>query len=177
MDVVGVQHIVFENRSIYKNQRPMALAKEEQGTGDGSAMRFRTTCWNLVFNSGNVERRCLKPTDDLTAEGVFDAGWANILIDSVMMRVSEEYRRQSKERALERLCIHLNLKRDETTGSYEESAKQLELSLAVVKMLVCRMRKRFAAFLRNEVAKTVLDPADIHGLYETLVAIGGRLER
>jgi RNA polymerase sigma factor (sigma-70 family) len=126
------------------------------------------------------ERYCLERIDDLTAATVFDAHWARILIDRVMMRLSEEYRRQNKASAFERLRVHLNLKGDETTGSYEKSAKELGLSPAAVKTLVCRMRKRFAALLRNEVAKTVLDPADIdaeiHALYKALVATEGRLE-
>ena len=97
------------------------------------------------------------------------------------MRLSEEYRCQRKERAFESLRIHLNLKGGETSGSYERSANELGLSLAAVKTQVHRMRKRFAAFLRDEVAKTVLDPADIdaeiHALYDALVATEGRLER
>jgi len=123
----------------------------------------------------------LEPTEDLTAETVFDARWANVLIDRVMMRLSEEYRRQSKGDAFERLRIHLNVKGDETTCSYAQSAKELGLSLGGVKTMVFRMRKRFAALLRDEVSKTLLDPADvdaeIHALYGALVATEGRLER
>jgi DNA-directed RNA polymerase specialized sigma24 family protein len=122
----------------------------------------------------------LEPVDDLTAQTVFDARWATILLDRVMVRISEEYRRQSKASAFELLRMHLNLKGDETSVSYERSAKQLGLSLAAVKTQVCRMRKRFAAFLRDEVAKTVFDPSDIdaeiHALYDALVATEGRLE-
>ena len=97
-----------------------------------------------------------------------------------MTRISEEYRRQSKETAFELLRMYLDLKGDETSASYQQSAKQLGLSLAAVKTQVCRMRKRFAAFLRDEVAKTVFDPSDIdaeiHALYDALVATEGRLE-
>ena len=128
-----------------------------------------------------VEHDCLEPADDLTAETVFDAQWAKVLIERVMMRLAEEYRRQGKANFFERLRVHLNLAGDKTTASYETSAQELGLSLAGVKTLVCRMRKRFGALLRNEVAKTVLDPseigAEIHSLYEALVATEGRLER
>jgi DNA-directed RNA polymerase specialized sigma24 family protein len=127
------------------------------------------------------ERCGLEPVDDLTAETVFDAHWAMILLERVMMRVSEEYRLQKKESTFEGLRVHLNLNGQENAGSYEESAQKLGLSLAAVKTLVFRMRKRFAAFLRSEVAQTVLDPADIdaeiHALYEALIATEGRLER
>ena len=43
------------------------------------------------------------------------------------------------------------------------------------------MRKRFATLLRKEVAQTVMDPAEIdaeiHALYQALVATEGRLEK
>jgi RNA polymerase sigma-70 factor (ECF subfamily) len=127
------------------------------------------------------EHYFLEPTEDLTAETVFDARWANVLIDRVMMRLSEEYRRQGKADAFERLRIHLNLKGDETTCSYEKSAQELGLSPGAVKTLVFRIRKRFGALLRDEVSKTLLDPADIdaeiHALYDALVATEGRLEK
>jgi DNA-directed RNA polymerase specialized sigma24 family protein len=126
------------------------------------------------------ERYGLEPVDDLTAETIFDARWATILLDRVMVRLCEEYRSQSKESAFELLRMHLDLKGDETAVSYQQSAKQLGVSLAAVKTQICRMRKRFAGFLREEVAKTLLDPADIdaeiHALYDALVATEGRLE-
>ena len=128
-----------------------------------------------------VEHDFLAPADDLTAETIFDAQWANVLIERVMMRLAEEYRRQGKAIFFERLRVHLTLTGDNTAALYETSAQELGLSLAALKTLVCRMRKRFAALLRNEVAKTVLDPseigAEIHALYEALVAAQGRLER
>jgi DNA-directed RNA polymerase specialized sigma24 family protein len=126
------------------------------------------------------ERYRLEPADDLTAETVFDAHWAKFLIERVMMRLSEEYRRQGKANLFARLRVYLNLMGSDNADRYEEAAKELGLSLAGVKTLVFRMRKRFATFLRNEVAQTVMDPGDvdaeIHALYEALVATEGRLE-
>ena len=136
----------------------------------------------VISLDAQESKKChrLEPVDDLTAETVFDARWATILLDRVMVRISEEYRRQSKETAFEMLHMYLDLKGEETSASYQESAKQLGMSLAAVKTQICRMRRRFAAFLREEVANTVLDPADIdaeiHALYDALVATEGRLE-
>jgi RNA polymerase sigma-70 factor (ECF subfamily) len=128
-----------------------------------------------------AEHERLEPADDATAETVFDAQWARVLIERVLMRLAEEYRRRGKANFFERLRAHLNVAGEKTAASYETSAQELGLSLAAVKTLVSRLRKRFAALLRNEVAKTVLDPneidAEIHSLYEALVATEGRLER
>jgi len=123
----------------------------------------------------------VEPADKLTAETIFDANWAKLLIERVITRLSEEYRRQGKGSHFEQLRSHLNLEGGEGTASYERAAKELGMSAAGVKTLIHRMRKRFATFLRNEVAKTVLDPADIdaeiHALFEALVATEGRLAR
>jgi len=125
------------------------------------------------------ERDRLEPTDDLTGETVFDAHWAKFLLERVTMRLAEEYRATGKEKLFERLRAYVGTAGSEDADSYEEAAHDLGLSIAAVKTQVCRLRKRFATFLRYEVAQTVLDPgeidAEIHALYEALVATEGRL--
>ena len=63
--------------------------------------------------------------------------------------------------------------------SYEQAADQLQVSIVAVKTLIHRMRKQFTTLLREEVARTVSDPAEIdeeiHSLCEALVASEGRL--
>jgi DNA-directed RNA polymerase specialized sigma24 family protein len=95
------------------------------------------------------ERYHLEPTDNLTAESVFDAQWAKLLIDRVITRLFEEYRCQGKASYFEQLRSHLNLESGESADSYEKGAKELGLSAAGVKTVVCRMRKRFPTFLRK----------------------------
>jgi RNA polymerase sigma factor (sigma-70 family) len=125
------------------------------------------------------ERDRLEPTDDLTGETVFDAHWAKFLLERVTLRLAEEYQSAGKANVFERLRVYLPIGGGEETDSYEEAAQELGLSVGGVKTLVCRLRKRFGTFLRYEVAQTVLDPgeidAEIHALYEALVATEGRL--
>jgi RNA polymerase sigma-70 factor (ECF subfamily) len=125
------------------------------------------------------ERDRLEPTDDLTGETVFDAHWARFLLERVTIRLAEEFESAGKANVFERLRVYLNITGTEDADSYEEAAQELGLSLAGVKTQVCRLRKRFKIFLRHEVAQTVLDPgeidAEIHALYEALVATEGRL--
>ena len=125
------------------------------------------------------ERRQFEPAHHLTAETIFDAQWARLMIERVISRLAEEYERQGKSSYFEQLRGHLNPGGSENADSYDMVAKQLGLSAAGVKTLVCRMRKRFTTSLRNEVAKTLLDPADIdaeiHALFQALVAAEGHL--
>jgi RNA polymerase sigma factor (sigma-70 family) len=125
------------------------------------------------------ERDRLEPTDDLTGEIVFDAHWAKFLLERVTIRLAEEYRSAGKARVFERLRNYLSIVGGEDAESYEEAAQELGLSVGGARTHVCRLRKRFSTLLRNEVAQTVLDPseidAEIHALYEALVATEGRL--
>jgi hypothetical protein len=60
-----------------------------------------------------------------------------------------------------------------------EVAKALGVGLGGVKTLVHRLRERYRSILREEIARTMSDPAEIedevHVLCEAVVASGGRL--
>jgi DNA-directed RNA polymerase specialized sigma24 family protein len=124
------------------------------------------------------ERYDFEPAADWTAERLFDAHWAKLLLDRVMRRLSEDYRRKGKQMIFERLSGHLRVESELEARSYEASAKVLGLSVAGAKTLVFRMRKHFGRLLREEVARTVVDPADIdaeiRALYQALIAAEGR---
>jgi transposase len=64
--------------------------------------------------------------------------------------------------------------------SYEEAAKALGVCVGTVKTFIHRLRKRYLAVVREEVARTVSDPAEIEGeiraLCDALIAAEGRLK-
>lgn len=116
---------------------------------------------------------------DLPGEALFDAYWAELLLDRVANRLQEYYRRRGEQRIFQRLRGYLGLEIELEIDSYEDAAGALGLSAGGVKTLVFRMRKHFARLLREEVAKTVLNPADIdaeiHALCQALIAAKGCL--
>ena len=63
--------------------------------------------------------------------------------------------------------------------SFDEVANRLQVTTGAVKTLIHRLRKRYTALLREEVGRTVSDPAkideEIHALCDALVASEGRL--
>jgi hypothetical protein len=65
-------------------------------------------------------------------------------------------------------------------SSYDQVAITLQVGLGSVKKFIFRLRKRYAFILREEVARTVSDPAEvdqeIHALCEALIAAEGRLD-
>jgi DNA-directed RNA polymerase specialized sigma24 family protein len=66
-----------------------------------------------------------------------------------------------------------------TPPSYDEVANRIQVTTGAVKTLIHRLRKRYIALLREEVGRTVSDPAEIdeeiHALCDALVASEGRL--
>jgi RNA polymerase sigma-70 factor (ECF subfamily) len=127
-----------------------------------------------------AEDHCrLAPLDFLTAEKIFDARWAMSLLDEAMGRLREEYSAQKKLFTFEALKHFLDPINSEAAICYERVADVLQVSVGSVKTLIHRLRKRYASLLREEVARTVLDPGEvdeeIHSLCEALIAAEGRL--
>ena len=138
---------------------------------------------NCEFVTLDLERAesryLLEPADTLTAEIIFDARWAMTLIGRAMTLLSEEYAAQNKTATFETLQPYLDLPDSKTRPPYEQAADALQVSVASVKTLIHRLRKRFGSILRQEVGRTVSDPAEvegeIHALCDALIAVKGRL--
>jgi hypothetical protein len=77
------------------------------------------------------------------------------------------------------LEIFLRFGDSRPSPTYEELTETLGVSVGGVKTLVHRLRKRYSALLREEVARTVSDPAEIdseiHALCDALIAAEGRM--
>ncbi len=125
------------------------------------------------------ERYRREPVEFLTAEKIFDARWAMTVLGEAMTRFREEYIAAGKESIFEALESFLDPNSALALPSYEDVAKRLGLSASGVKTIVHRMRKRYRTILREEVGRTVSDPAnideEIRALCEALRASGGRL--
>jgi DNA-directed RNA polymerase specialized sigma24 family protein len=134
----------------------------------------------VALDAENAEDRyLLEPTDYLTAEKIFDARWALTLLDQAMSLLCAEYAGQGKMETFETLKPFLHPINSETLPPYEQVADQLKVSVAAVKMLIYRLRRRYTTLLRAEVARTVSDPGEIdeeiHALCDALIASEGRL--
>jgi RNA polymerase sigma factor (sigma-70 family) len=128
---------------------------------------------------GAEERYRLEPVEFLTAEKIFDARWAMTVLGEALKRLRQEYMGVEKASTFEALKVFLDPNNTLALPSYEEVANRLQVSSGGVKTLIHRLRKRYTALLREEVGRTVLDPAEIdeeiHALCDALVASEGRL--
>ena len=126
------------------------------------------------------ERYQREPIDSLTAEKIYDARWAITVLGEALKKLNHEYAIAGKTSTFEALKVFLDPNSSMAPPSYDEVANRLNVSTGGVKTLIYRLRKRYTALLREEVARTVSDPAEIdeevHALCEALIASEGRLE-
>jgi hypothetical protein len=93
-----------------------------------------------------------------------------------MARLQEEYTKRGNLSDFGTLKSFVDRDQSKTLLSYEQAAKLLGMRVGAAKTLVHRFRKRYSAFVRQEIARTVSDPAEIdeeiHALCEALIVSG-----
>ena len=123
---------------------------------------------SLDFLSGE-SRLSIEPSEDLTAEQVYDRQWAVTLLDRVMDHLCDEFVRAGKRPQFDQLKGFLI---GEQAGvTYADVANALGVTEGTVKMTVHRMRKRYRKLLRSEIAQTVASPGDVDDEIRSLVAV------
>lgn len=114
----------------------------------------------LSLDFETAERRdALEPRTDDTPERVFDRRWAAITLDRAMQRLRAESHDSGKGVMVDTLLPYLT----ETSElpPYSAVAGGLGLTEGAVKVAVHRLRQRFGAVLRLEIADTVLAREDV----------------
>jgi RNA polymerase sigma factor (sigma-70 family) len=103
-----------------------------------------------------------------TPEQAFARSWALVFLDRVMARLRDESERPEQRERFDALkhC----LMGEESAESYAQIATRLGTTEAAVKMAAQRLRQRFAAVLREEIAQTVTRPDEIEDEIRCLFA-------
>ena len=124
----------------------------------------------LSFDAQAAEQRYrLEPVDDRSPDKLFDRRWALALLDQVLARLEKEFYETGKDGLFLRLRIFLVAGRGEAT--YAQVATELGLTGEAVKKAVHRMRRRYYALFREEIAQTVADPAEVADEMRYLCAV------
>ncbi len=106
--------------------------------------------------------------ESLAPEQLFDLGWAATVVKQALRRLREECEGKGRLRLFETLRDHLMAER--TDISYGQLAASLGVGEAVVKKQLHNLRRRYRWLLRDEVAHTVENPADIDDAIRHLCA-------
>ena len=121
----------------------------------------------------------LEPVDCLTPETIFAARWGLTLLSHAMVVLRHEYVARGKESVFDTLKAFVGIGQSSPEASYQEAAKALGISAGTVKTLVHRLRRQYLAAVREQVARTVSNPAEIegeiHALCDALIAAEGRM--
>jgi DNA-directed RNA polymerase specialized sigma24 family protein len=99
------------------------------------------------------------PGNDASEAVLFDREWALGILERALERVRAEFDGADERRSFEVLRSFLPTRHQGL--AYEDAAARLGITLAALKSEVHRLRKRFRALVREEVALTVSAPHEI----------------
>lgn len=110
-------------------------------------------------------------TNTLTAEQIYERGWALALLDQVLTRLGDEYHANGPASAGLFDKLQKLLTDESDRPSQAEIAGELGMTENAVKQAFHRLRQRYREFLREEIAHTVLLPGDIEDELRHLIAV------
>jgi RNA polymerase sigma-70 factor (ECF subfamily) len=123
----------------------------------------------ISFDRVDAESRyAAEPSDELTAERLYERRWATSLLEHAVARLEAESVATGKAALVSRLLPTLTGGRGEVRLA--AVAAELGMTEGAVKTAASRLRKRFGAILREEIAGTVADPADVEEEVRALFA-------
>jgi RNA polymerase sigma factor (sigma-70 family) len=107
--------------------------------------------------------------DTMTPERLYERSWALALLERVMLRLREEYEKAGRLRLWE--VIEPHLAGGSARPGYAKMAAELGMGESALTVSVHRMRKRYGALLREEIAATVADAAEVDDELRHLMVI------
>src|SRR4051812_22138896 len=109
------------------------------------------------------------PSDQLTAEKIYDRQWALTILDQALGRLQKESEAAGKGEQFEALKPLLMGGGD--LPAQADLAEKLEMNPGALKVAAHRLRKRFRALLREEIAQTVSRSEEVEDELRYLVSV------
>jgi RNA polymerase sigma factor (sigma-70 family) len=113
---------------------------------------------SLDWQDGET-RYQIDPADRLTPDKLYDRAWAMTLLKTVLARLGTECAATGKDKLFEQLKPFLTM--DNADIPQSTVAAGLGLNEGAARMAVHRLRKRYRELLRQEIAQTLSEPADL----------------
>jgi DNA-directed RNA polymerase specialized sigma24 family protein len=115
------------------------------------------------------ERYLHEPQNPGDADANFDRGWARTVVTTALARLEEE---MTEDGDGERFALLKGfLQGDAASSSYADKAKAADLSEGAIKSAIFRMRRRYAEFIREEIAQTLDDPREVEAEIRYLISV------
>lgn len=122
--------------------------------------------WEEHIAEGRYAR---EPAGGLSPEQVYEKRWAATLLERVLARLRAEFEETERRELFDQLKPHLWGEDDATP--YAQLATRFNMTVSAVKVTVHRLRRRYREVLREEIAQTVADPAEIDGEIQYLIRV------
>lgn len=97
--------------------------------------------------------------ESLPPEQLFDLRWAATVVEEALRRLAQECQAKGRLRLYETLSPHLAT--DRADMSYSDVSAALRIPEPVVKRQLHNLRQRYRWLLRDEISRTVVEPAEI----------------
>jgi DNA-directed RNA polymerase specialized sigma24 family protein len=114
------------------------------------------------------ERFHVEPPDHATPDRLFDREWALALLERVIQRLQAECAVEGRAELFAQARGYLMV--GEAAIPYAQAVMELGMDEGAVRVAVHRLRKRYRALLRGEIAQTVNDPAQVKEELKSLQA-------
>ena len=131
------------------------MAKERRAANrqkrGGGAVVFSLDAWNPE------DRYAVEPAHALTPDRLFEREWAEALLARTLERLKAQY----ADRALPFQELKVFLVGGRGAAPFAQVAARLGVGEGALKLVVYRMRQRYAQIFREEIAQTVEDAAEV----------------
>ena len=129
-------------------------------TEERTRARKRGGDCQFVHLDDDAAEKChqLAAPEGMTAEKIFEARWVATLIEAALRRLRSEFRSEDNDQLFEALKHFLFGEED---ASYQQVADRFDLTVGALKTKIHRMRSRYRALVRDEVARTVATPDQV----------------
>ena len=114
-------------------------------------------------------RYAAEPADTLTPEALFERQWARAVLDRVLRTLRAESVKAGKEATFDH--VKELVVGEKNPGGYAAIADALDTTEGAIKVMIHRFRRRYQQLLRDEIASTVSEEADIDDEIRHLIAV------
>jgi RNA polymerase sigma factor (sigma-70 family) len=115
--------------------------------------------WLSLDQTGAEDRYQIEPVEESDPAKAFEQRWAATLLENILVRLRSEYVQSDRGELFEALQAHLWGEADSIP--YSSLAEQHDLSVSNIKVIAHRLRERYREILREEIAQTVAQPAEV----------------
>ena len=136
-------------------------ARAQKRGGHLAAVAFDTALAETLYRN--------EPAPVLPAEQLYERRWAMTLLERTMTRLRREFESAGKEEEFTRLKSFLVA--DKREIPYAAAAAEAGVTEAALRVAVHRLRKRFRAIFRDEIAQTVARAEDVDEELRHLLAV------